>query len=93
MTSGVLPHLAASGSTTSGSRTNVAFVNPGPRSASLDAIVRRGDGTYLSSGRLGPIPANGIRQAELDSFIAMVRSRLDLSITLLLHESEEAPPG
>jgi len=67
MTSGVLAQLAASGSTASGTRTNVAFVNPGPRSASLDAIVRRGDGTYLSSGRLGPIPANGIRQVELDS--------------------------
>lgn len=67
MTSGVLAHLAASGSPASGSRTNVAFVNPGPREASLDAIVRRGDGTFLSAGRFGPVPGNGIRQVELDS--------------------------
>ena len=46
----------------SGYRTNVVFTNPSASDATVDAKVRRGDGTLVSEGSIGPLPANGFTQ-------------------------------
>jgi formylglycine-generating enzyme required for sulfatase activity len=64
--SGTLGQLAVSASPASGYRTNVVFVNPGTRPATVTARVRRGDGSLISTGTIGPLGVNGFSQTPLD---------------------------
>ena len=64
--SGTLGQLAVSGSPASGYRTNVAFVNPGTQPATVSVRIRRGDGSLISSGTIGPLGVNGFSQTPLD---------------------------
>ena len=59
---GTLVQLASSVNTSTGYRTNVVFTNPGTSDATVDAKVRRGDGTLVSEGTIGPLPPNGFTQ-------------------------------
>ena len=59
---GTLVQLASSVDLSSGYRTNVVFTNPGASDATVDAKVRRGDGTLVSEGTIGPLPPNGFTQ-------------------------------
>jgi streptogramin lyase len=64
---GVIGQLAVSASTTSGYRTNLVFMNPGNAAATATVKVRQGGGALLSTGTIGPLPANGFSQVALDS--------------------------
>ncbi|MBK8597115.1 MAG: formylglycine-generating enzyme family protein [Holophagales bacterium] len=66
MLAGALGQLAASSTASGGYRTNVVFVNPGNAAATVHAKVRRGGGSLLSEGTIGPLGANGFRQVALD---------------------------
>ena len=69
----------------------------GIKAQRLVQITCPSDCTWLASAREGMLhevrrllqERLGLRTAELDSFIEMVRSRLDMSITALLRDSEE----
>ena len=67
MKAGALGQLGVSGSRATGYRTNVVFVNPGTQVATVNAAIRRGDGSLLSSGTVGPLTENGFSQVALDS--------------------------
>jgi hypothetical protein len=64
---GVIGQLAVSSSSTSGNRTNLVFMNPGSAAATATVKVRQGGGSLLSTGTIGPLPANGFSQVALDS--------------------------
>jgi hypothetical protein len=64
---GVIGQLAVSSSSSSGYRTNLVFVNPGSAAATATIKVRQGGGALLSTGTIGPLPANGFSQVALDS--------------------------
>jgi hypothetical protein len=66
---GVIGQLAVSASTSSGYRTNLVFMNPGSSAATAAVKVRRGGGALLSTGTIGPLPANGFSQVALDSAV------------------------
>lgn len=66
---GVIGQLAVSASTGSGYRTNLVFMNPGSTAATATVTVRRGRGTLLSTGTIGPLAANGFSQVALDSAV------------------------
>ena len=63
---GTIGQLAVSASAASGYRTNLVLVNPGTLAATATVRVRQGDGALLSSGTIGPLPANGFSQTALD---------------------------
>jgi hypothetical protein len=65
--SGVIGQLAVSTSASTGYRTNLVFMNPGVASATATVKVLRGGGTLLSTGTIGPLPANGFKQVSLDN--------------------------
>lgn len=64
---GVVGQLAVSSSSSSGYRTNLVFMNPGSAAATATIKVRQGGGALLSTGTIGPLPANGFSQVALDS--------------------------
>ncbi|HEX7615907.1 MAG TPA: hypothetical protein VF554_11610 [Thermoanaerobaculia bacterium] len=64
---GVIGQLAVSSSSGSGNRTNLVFMNPGSAAATATVKVRQGGGSLLSTGTIGPLPANGFSQVALDS--------------------------
>ncbi len=64
---GVIGQLAVSAGSGSGYRSNLVFMNPGSAAATATVKVRRGVGTLLSTGTIGPLPANGFGQVALDS--------------------------
>jgi PKD repeat protein len=59
---GTLVQLASSVDLTAGYRTNVVFTNPGTSDATVNANVRKGDGTLVSTATIGPLAANGFKQ-------------------------------
>ncbi|MCM3875967.1 MAG: PKD domain-containing protein [Thermoanaerobaculia bacterium] len=59
---GTLVQLASSVDLNSGYRTNVVFANPGTSDATVNANVRRGDGTSVSAATIGPLAPNGFKQ-------------------------------
>ncbi len=63
---GVIGQLAVSASSASGYRTNLVFMNPGSVPATATVKVRRGRGALLSTGTIGPLPAEGFRQVALN---------------------------
>lgn len=65
-TSGTLVQLAVNVDRTGGYRSNVVFMNPGEDPATVEAKLRRGDGTLLSSRTVGPLAANGFSQLSLE---------------------------
>lgn len=65
LTKGTLVQLAASGSSSAGYRTNVAFTNPADQTATVTARVRKGDGTLLATAVL-TVDGNGFRQVGLN---------------------------
>ncbi len=69
LSAGVIGQLAVSLSTLSGYRTNLVFMNPGSAAATATVKVRLGGGTLLSTGTIGPLPANGFSQVALDSAV------------------------
>lgn len=60
--SGTLVQLASSVDLLAGYRTNVVFANPGTSDATVNANVRRGDGTPVSAATIGPLAPNGFKQ-------------------------------
>ncbi len=64
--SGTIGQLAVSASPSGGYRTNVVFENPGTQPATITARVRRGDGSLISSGTIGPLGPDGFSQTPLD---------------------------
>jgi hypothetical protein len=82
MTTGVIPQLAVSASTSAGYRTNLVVMNPGSANATATIKVRTGDGVLLSSGTIGPLGANGFSQVPLDSAgtFAGVAGRTDTNL-------------
>ncbi len=66
LTAGVIGQLAVSANSTSGYRTNLVFMNPGNEPATATVKVRRGRGDLLSTGKIGPLSANGFRQVALN---------------------------
>ena len=67
LSAGVIGQLAVSASSGSGNRTNLVFMNPGSAAATATVKVRQGGGALLSTGTIGPLPANGFSQVALDS--------------------------
>ncbi|MGA7992073.1 MAG: PKD domain-containing protein [Thermoanaerobaculia bacterium] len=59
---GTLVQLASSVDLAAGYRTNVVFTNPGASDATVNARVRRGDGTSVSTATIGPLGPNGFKQ-------------------------------
>ncbi len=59
---GTLVQLASSVDLGSGYRTNVVFANPGTSDATVNANVRKGDGTSISTATIGPLAPNGFKQ-------------------------------
>jgi PKD repeat protein len=59
---GTLVQLASSVDLATGYRTNVVFTNPGASNATVNANVRRGDGTSVSTATIGPLAPNGFKQ-------------------------------
>jgi PKD repeat protein len=59
---GTLVQLASSVDLATGYRTNVVFTNPGTSDATVNANVRRGDGTSVSTATIGPLAPNGFKQ-------------------------------
>ncbi len=59
---GTLVQLASSVDLTAGYRTNVVFTNPGTSDATVNANVRKGDGTSVSTATIGPLAPNGFKQ-------------------------------
>jgi formylglycine-generating enzyme required for sulfatase activity len=66
---GTIGQLAASSSAGAGYHTNLVFMNPGSTAATATVRVRRGGGTLLSTGTIGPLAANGFSQVALDGTV------------------------
>lgn len=67
MKAGVIAQLAVSGDGLSGYRSSIVLMNPGPRMATVTASIRRGGGSLISSGTIGPLGPNGFSQVPLDA--------------------------
>ncbi len=67
MKAGTIGQLAVSASSATGYRTNLVFVNPGTLPATVLVKVRRGDGSLLATGTIGPLGLDGFLQVPLDS--------------------------
>ncbi len=87
LTSGVIGQLATSASPAEGYRTNLVFVNPGDRPATVTARLRRGGGALLSEQTIGPLAANGFRQLPIVSF-AGVAATTDTDLWLEFASNE-----
>jgi plastocyanin len=87
---GLLYQLAVSGVSTTGYRTNVVFVYPASSgTTTVTAKLRRGDGSLLSQGILGPLGPNGFTQVAVnDGSFPGVGSTTDTNLWLEFTSSQ-----